>query len=688
MAPRILAIVQARTSSTRLHGKVLRPILGRPMLVLQLERLKRSMTLTDLVVATSSDPSDDALAEVCAREEVNCFRGDLEDVLDRFIHAARSYSPDLVVRLTGDCPLADPALIDEIVTRFSASDLDYLSNCEPASYPDGLDVEVMRFSALETAWAEAILPSHREHVTPFIRRQPERFRIGNHLSDEVDRSGMRWTVDEEEDFEFVKLVYERLYPINPAFSTLDVLELLALEPALALMNARFKRNEGSRKSLIADDKFLAKKMTDRYKLSEAFLDRALKVIPLGSQTFSKSKTALPFGVSPFFVKHAKGSRMWDIDGNEYIDFVNALACVTLGYCDPDVDAAVCKQMESGVTFSLPHRLEVEVAELLVDMIPCAEKVRFAKNGTDATSGAIRVARAYTGRNRVAVCGYHGWQDWFIGSTVRDLGVPPAVKELTHSFVYNDIGSLHGLLKSYPDEFAAVILEPMNSTYPRDGFLEKVQATTHQHGAVLVFDETITGFRYTAGGAQQEFNVTPDLATFGKGIANGYPLSALVGKAEFMKVVEDIFFSGTFGGETLSLAAGKAVLQKLKREPVLQTLKLRGQKIIDGVNQLVTDLAIAHVVGISGHPSWSFLTFKDVAGFSAIEIKTLFLQEVFKRGIYTLGTHNLSYAHSDKDIDRLLACYREVFDKIARAISEDTLRSLLECEPLEPLFKVR
>jgi glutamate-1-semialdehyde 2,1-aminomutase len=429
-------------------------------------------------------------------------------------------------------------------------------------------------------------------------------------------------------------------------------------------------------------------MTERYRNSEAFLDRALKVIPLGSQTFSKSKTALPFGVSPYFVDRAKGSRMWDIDGNEYIDFVSALCCVTLGYCDTDVDAAVRQQMGNGVTFSLPHRLEAEVAELLVELIPCAEMVRFAKNGTDATSGAIRVARAYTGRNRVAVCGYHGWQDWYIGTTARDLGVPSAVKELTQTFAYNDIASLQRLLDAHPDEFAAVILEPMNSTWPRDGFLEKVQAAAHQHGALLVFDETITGFRYTSGGAQQEFGVTPDLATFGKGIANGYPLSALVGKAEYMKVVEDIFFSGTFGGETLSLAAAKAVLHKLKREPVLETLKLRGQKIIDGVNQLIAELDMAQLVGISGHPSWSFLAFKAAAEFSAVEIKTLFIQEVFKRGVYTLGTHNLSYAHSDTDIDQLLTCYREVFGMIACAVSEGTLRTLLECEPLAPLFKVR
>lgn len=429
-------------------------------------------------------------------------------------------------------------------------------------------------------------------------------------------------------------------------------------------------------------------MRHRYANSEALLIRAERIIPLGSQTFSKSRTQLPFGVSPYFVDRAKGSRLWDVDGNEYIDFVNALACVTLGYCDPDVDNAVRRQMESGVTFSLPHRLEMEVAEMLVEMIPCAEKVRFAKNGTDATSGAIRVARAYTGRDHVAVCGYHGWQDWYIGSTSRDLGVPRAVKELTHTFKYNEIASLQRVLDEHPGEFAAVILEPMNTAFPEDGFLEKVRDLTHRYGALLVLDETITGFRFSNGGAQQEFGVTPDLATFGKGIANGYPLSALVGKTEYMDIVEKIFFSGTFGGETLSLAAAKAVLTKLQREPVLDTLRLRGQKILDGVNQLIAELNLSRFLSISGHPTWSFLLFKDATPFSSWDIKTLFMQEMFKRGIYTIGTHNLSYAHSDEDIARLLTCYRDVFGLIGESVSNGTLKDRLECEPLAPLFKVR
>ena len=297
-------------------------------------------------------------------------------------------------------------------------------------------------------------------------------------------------------------------------------------------------------------------MSDRYRHSEELLARAEKTIPLGTQTFSKSKTQFPHGVSPFYAARAQGSKLWDADGNEYIDFISSLASVTLGYNDPDVTAAVRQQLEDGVIFSLPHQIEIEVAELIVDMVPCADAVRFGKNGSDATAGCIRIARAFTGRDHVAVCGYHGWQDWYIGSTARNRGVPMATRALTHRFDYNNLDSLQKLLTDRPGEFAAVILEPMSSVAPAEGFLEGVAELTRKHGALLVFDEVITGFRFANGGAQEFFGVTPDLTALGKGIANGYPLSAVAGRGDVMKLMEEIFFSFTMGGETLSLAAAK------------------------------------------------------------------------------------------------------------------------------------
>lgn len=425
-----------------------------------------------------------------------------------------------------------------------------------------------------------------------------------------------------------------------------------------------------------------------FKRSEALLERALRTIPLGTQTFSKSKTQYPYGVSPYYIARGKGARVWDVDGNEYSDFINSLAAVTLGYCDPDVDRAVSDMMHNGVVFSLPHPIEIEVAEELVKLIPSAEMVRFGKNGSDATAGAIRAARAFTGRDHVAVCGYHGWQDWYVGATLRNKGVPGATRALTHVFRYNDIDSLHSVLNAQSGGFAAVILEPMNIEQPRDGFLAEVKELTHRHGALLVFDEVVTGFRLHIGGAQSLFGVIPDLSAFGKGLANGYPVSAVVGRAEVMREMEEVFFSFTFGGETLSLAAALATLHKLQNQPVIDQLRRTGESVVSMVTGLVAQFGLEVCCSVSGHPAWSFLSLRDVGDVGMWGLKTLLLQEMFAHGVLTLGTHNISYAHADEDLKRLRRGYEAAFARMREAIDGRPLRELLRCEPIQPLFRVR
>ncbi|MBW8725403.1 MAG: aminotransferase class III-fold pyridoxal phosphate-dependent enzyme [Inquilinus limosus] len=429
-------------------------------------------------------------------------------------------------------------------------------------------------------------------------------------------------------------------------------------------------------------------MSERYAASEAMLDRARQTIPLGAQTFSKSITQYPLGVSPYFAARGQGSKLWDVDGNEYIDFINGLASVTLGYNDPDVTAAVKAQVDHGTIFSLSSPLETEVAERLVAIVPSAEMVRFGKNGSDATAGAVRVARAYTGRDHVLVCGYHGWQDWYIGATARNRGVPDSTRALTHTFPYNDLAALDRLLDEHAGQVAAIVMEPMNVAFPAAGYLEGVRERATKHGAVLVFDETITGFRVANGGAQELFGVTPDLTTLGKGIANGYPLSAVCGRRELMMLMEEIFFSFTMGGETLSLAAARATLDKVVREPVTRHMATLGTALRDGTAALVERHRLGEVLSLSGHPSWTFLLIKDHPDASAFEIKTLWLQEIFARGLLSLGSHNMSYAHSQADVDRVLTIYDEVFALLSAAIGQQRVRAELRCDPLVPLFKVR
>jgi glutamate-1-semialdehyde 2,1-aminomutase len=426
----------------------------------------------------------------------------------------------------------------------------------------------------------------------------------------------------------------------------------------------------------------------KFDKSTAQLSRAELSIPLGSQTFSKSKTQYPVGISPLYASKSKGAYLWDIDGNKYIDLVNSLAAVTLGYGDKGLQKSILKQLKLGVSLSLPTKIESEVAELVIDLVPSAEMVRFSKNGSDATSAAIRLARAFTGRDQIIACGYHGWHDWYIGTTSRNKGIPAPVSALTHNFQFNNIESLKNVLTLNEGKVAAVIIEPMNDTYPQPGFLEEVQTLAKKAGAVLIFDEVITGFRFSKGGAQELFNVTPDLSTFGKGIANGFPLSAVVGRREIMKEMENVFISGTFGGELLSLAAAKYVLQKHQKDEICEDLINKGTLLSDFTNELIDSFGLSNVVSLSGHPTWKFLKWNKSSEYSAAEIKTFFMQEIFQEGVLVLNSHNISQAHDKKIIMKIVSAYSKVFGRIAKAISTGSLREELRVSPLEPLFKVR
>jgi glutamate-1-semialdehyde 2,1-aminomutase len=426
----------------------------------------------------------------------------------------------------------------------------------------------------------------------------------------------------------------------------------------------------------------------RYQESSQFLQRAERVIPLGSQTFSKSRTQYPVGVSPLFIDRAKGAHVWDLDGNRYVDLVNSLAAITLGYNNKYVNRAISRQLKKGTIFSLPGVLETEVAEQIVDLVPSAEMVRFAKNGTDATSAAIRLARAYTGRDHVVFCGYHGWQDWYVGATTKSKGVPASVSLLTHKFNYNDLESLNDLFSTLPGQIAAIILEPMNSTYPKEGFLEGVRDLATKNGTVLIFDEVVTGFRFDIGGAQNLFGVTPDLTALGKGMANGFPLSAIAGKREIMEEMENIFFSGTFGGELLSLAAAKTTIQIYKKFDVCDRLNSTGTTLAAGLKQIISELQMENVLEVSGHPTWSFLLWKPAFDQTVENIKSYFLQEMFNSGVLILSTHNVSLSLTKKDLDKVLESYMTVLSKLKNSLLSGTLSTDLKCAPLRNLFSIR
>lgn len=416
--------------------------------------------------------------------------------------------------------------------------------------------------------------------------------------------------------------------------------------------------------------------------SNELYERAINLIPSVTQTLAKGPGQWVKGIAPKYLVKGKGSHVWDVDGNEFIDYMMGVGPLSLGYSYPSVDEAIKKQLEDGITFSMMHPLEVEVAEMIHQIIPNADMVRYSKTGADVTSAAVRLARSYTGKNKILCCGYHGWHDWYIAVTARNNGIPEAVQAISFTFNYNDIDSVKN---SIDDDVAAIILEPVVFAEPKDNFLHKVADLCKEKNIILIFDEMWTGFRMALGGAQEYFGIVPDLATYSKAIANGMPISVLTGKKEIMQLAdEDIFFYTTFGGEALSLAATKATIQELKEKDVPKFLVQQGKKLKDGYNEIAKKLKIESTKAI-GYYWRSMATFDEKFGDPLIQ-KSIMQQEMIKRGVLWQGFFNMSFSHSDEDVNYTLQALEESLFVLKNAIEKNNLKDTLKGEPVVPVFR--
>jgi glutamate-1-semialdehyde aminotransferase len=410
--------------------------------------------------------------------------------------------------------------------------------------------------------------------------------------------------------------------------------------------------------------------------------RANKVIPLSTQTLSKSASQWMEGVFPRFASRAKGARVWDANDNEWLDFAMALGPILLGYAEPSVDEAVRRQIDEGMVFTLGHPLEVIVSEQIVSMVPGAEAVRFGKTGSDSVSAAVRAARAVTGRDHIVTCGHHGWHDWFVGLTPLNRGVPGSVRELVSSFVYNDLNDLERELESKRGGVAAVVIEPSGAQLPAEGFLQGVVDLAHHYGALAVFDEVVTGFRIAPGGAQERYGVIPDLSCYGKALGNGMPVSAVAGRWEVMSIFEEIFYSLTHGGETLSLAAASTVLDIIADGAVLAEIEARGERLQHAFRSVALDHGVEDLVQIGGEPQRTVISFPG----DSDQHRRSWVQQCFgQRKVLYNGSVVICARHTDSDVDIAV----EAFDTAVRAIGEGRdLGSLLVGPPLLPAFRLR
>ncbi len=418
-------------------------------------------------------------------------------------------------------------------------------------------------------------------------------------------------------------------------------------------------------------------------ISNAWYERAKQIMFPVTQTMAKGPSQYVNGVAPKYLSRAKDGHVWDVDGNEYIDYNMGIGPISLGYGYEAVDNAIKKQLEDGITFSLMHPLEVELSELIHRIIPNAEAVRIAKTGAEVCSAAIRISRAFTGKKKVLCCGYHGWHDWYIGTTSRAEGIPQEIKDLSATFDYNNIESLKAKLD---DDVACVILEPFIFEAPKDNFLEKVQALCQANGTLLIFDEMWTGFRAAVGGAQEYFGITPDLAVYSKAFANGMPIALLTGRKDVMQLFEkDVFFYSTFGGEALSMAAAMATIHEMIEKNVPAALAAKGKTLREGYNVLVAKHHLSSVTTCQGFDCRTIITFNASAGDPLI-LKSFVQQEMIKRGILWGGFHNVCFTHTDEDIQKTLAAYDEVLALLANALNENNVAQQLRGKPVEAVFR--
>ena len=434
-------------------------------------------------------------------------------------------------------------------------------------------------------------------------------------------------------------------------------------------------------------------MKPTFAASARLQSRFHQCIPGGSHTYAKGDDQYP-ETTPLYLTHGKGCHVWDLDGNEYIEYGMGLRAVTLGHAFEPVVKAASRQLELGSNFNRPSPLELECAEILLEVLPGAEMVKFAKNGSDVNDAAVKLARAFTGRDLIAVCGeqpFFSVGDWFIGTTPMDAGIPQAVKDLTLKFRYNDLANAKQLFQKHPGQIAAVILEAEKDTAPTNDYLSNLRELCRKDGALFIFDEMITGFRWHNGGAQSYYGIVPDLSTFGKALGNGFALSALAGRREIMRLggldpnqPRVFLLSTTHGAETHALAAGIEVMRTYQREPVVKVLWEQGRKLAEGINKIVAELKMEGFFSLSGKPCCLTYNTRDTKRHPSQAFRALFLQETLKQGLLA-PSFVVSYSHSDEDVLRTIEIVHSALITYRMALEEGVEKYLKGC-PVKPVFR--
>ena len=648
----ILAIVQARCGSKRFPNKILQKLGDKVLIELLLERLSKSKLINKIIVATTTNIEDTELIKFVGNIGYSSFCGSEVNVLDRFYQLAKIEKPDVIVRITGDCPFVDPNIVDKVIEGLLTSNSDYSSNTHPPSFPDGLDVEAFTFSSFENVWENAISDFDREHVTPYFYTNPNNFKVFN-LYNNIDYSNIRITVDEKVDLIVLSNLYKEL-GFNPNFNWNEIIDLYKSKSELFMANQEIKRNQGA--SLGTGQKLWK---------------RAKTIIPGGNMLLSKRSEMFLPDLWPSYFEKSKGCYVWDLDNKKFLDMcIMGIGTNTLGYGDPEVDAAVESVIKKGNMSTLNCPEEVYLAEKLIEMHPWAEMVRFTRSGGEANAVAVRIARAASGKDGVAICGYHGWHDWYLSANLSSdkslnghlmpglepKGVPQSLENSVFTFNYNDIEELVTLISK--KNIGVVFMEVKRNFEPENDFLQKVRKLTKDNGIVLVFDECTSGFRETYGGIHLKYNIEPDIAMFGKALGNGYAINAVIGRASVMEAAQSTFISSTFWTERIGPAAALKTLEVMKAKRSWEIIT----KIGNEMSKIWDSIAQNHnlKISITGLPALTSFVFDDP---NALKYKTYLTQEMLKNNVLASNSFYASTEHSKSNLEHYANIFNDVFYKL-------------------------
>ena len=665
MVNKVVAIVQARLGSIRFPEKVLKKIEGKSLIEILFHRLALSKKVDQIVLATTTSSQDDKLAQIISDLGFIVFRGNETDVLDRYYNAAMEQEAQTIVRITGDCPIIDSGLVDSIITKYEKGNVDYASNTNPPTYPDGLDIEVFSFESLKIAHENSNDHYDREHVTPYIKTNDQFCRIN--ILNQINYSSERWTVDEHEDFLVIKSIIDHFKP-NLDFSWTEVLKLLKSNPEYFMANKKINRNEGA-------------SMGTGQKLWK----RARKIIPGGNMLLSKRAEMFLPDKWPAYYEKAKGCQIWDLDQNKYIDMsIMGIGTNVLGYANDEIDNEVRRVIDNSNTSTFNCPEEVVLAEKLIEIHPWSDMARLARCGGEANAIAARIGRAASAKDTIAFCGYHGWHDWYLAANLSDsknlgthllpglepTGVPTGLKGSSIPFNFNDLEGLKRIISN--NNVGVIMMEVCRNLEPENNFLQEVRHISNENNIVLIFDEITSGFRSNVGGVHLEYGVDPDISIFGKTMGNGYAISAVIGRREVMEYAQSSFISSTFWTERMGPVAALKTIEIMERDLVHNRIIETGQYIKkcwqDMADQYNLEINIS---GISPIPQISFNSNHQLA------IKTIITQEMLKQGFLAGNSVYVCIDHSKNIVDKYIDALKTPFEMVFQVLEGEEPETFLE-----------